>query len=703
MLPLFVHRNKSGLNVTNHETSESSDYDALRQRFSVTSHPYLPVILCSDGYCLTVLKIPSDNYTLPQLVHGLVNTGRSILGLSEFVSPSGKQTYDIQLDASKGEQHTICEESLKSEDELSSTLILPSSGYFPTIGEAGKVCFAGVDDDHYISDVLSTSEKEHLAKIHFQTAWGLILSASVYQPGNGIYPSYLTPQKVSSLSFEMKIAQNVAVTTLATSISPIKKHNNILSTLSLSFLDKFDQCCHKMVYKLANAYLISLLSNLLQEHRVFSSSSTHTVLSVETYAKSIASSLKLFRKMYQKVVVLVGELYNLSTSESQKIFSLPLLLLRRISSIASRDLLTCNRLAMTMLPSDLESRNLQGREAGVLQGSVARHISEASAVLDNIRSTLVTYNINSTVVLTHYEYAGHSSNKEQSTGLLSIPHLLQTCQIQLVFELVYSMLAQNPDDVDDVPTSIPGINLVSPSILAGLLLSQPCLTFMLHLLARFMDAFLCSKTAGTVSCIIPPIPNVPSLKNQLSLSRRCLEVAHKSITQALGKQSLTKQWTPTHTVELYLLSGEWYEAAKLAVKKGNWQQGLILGILHILMHRTLQLDRSTSLSESFVKLEQFSYRLALKKILRALNLSKSKLEIKLPAEQPLYNIPKIASILTVCGHGGLDHVGSEVCFLILQKIWKLVGSLPVQIPLVYKLPATPLYNPQSPTNEVNTL
>ena len=50
----------AGHGITNHQTSQSSERDALRQRFSVSTHPHLPMLLCSDGYSVTVLGLTND-------------------------------------------------------------------------------------------------------------------------------------------------------------------------------------------------------------------------------------------------------------------------------------------------------------------------------------------------------------------------------------------------------------------------------------------------------------------------------------------------------------------------------------------------------------------------------------------------------------------------------------------------------------------
>ncbi|KAK3763619.1 hypothetical protein RRG08_057041 [Elysia crispata] len=47
-------------NGTDHTSSYNSEADPLRQRFSVTSHPSLPILLVSDGYLVVIAQLPSE-------------------------------------------------------------------------------------------------------------------------------------------------------------------------------------------------------------------------------------------------------------------------------------------------------------------------------------------------------------------------------------------------------------------------------------------------------------------------------------------------------------------------------------------------------------------------------------------------------------------------------------------------------------------
>lgn len=407
MFPCVHYRNKKGLNITDHETSESSERDPLRQKFSVACHPHLPVMLCSDGYCLTVLKLPSDQYTLPRLVCSLANTYRTILGLPTIEST---QTHDrgehMEKSASMGVQ--------KSKKVLSQELdrVHDSEDGFTTSVPAVVTDREYLDHRHNLSHTqnlsqVSGAESQQLANTHLLAAWGLLMSADVFQPGNGMYPGPLSANKVKTLSVELNIARNVTITTLVAFPRSPSRHDGrrecIKSALSMVYLDQLDQKHHKMVYKLTNAHLMSLLSQLLLEHRKFAASSNHTLQSMETYAKFITSSLQHFWKVFQNVVMLVTDLYCHSSSDSQQVFRTPLLVLKRISNVVSHDLLTCNKMAEKMLTSSLGSGGLQEREMSFLYGNTTRHINEAETILDQIGVSLTAYfnhNLSTTAVLT---------------------------------------------------------------------------------------------------------------------------------------------------------------------------------------------------------------------------------------------------------------------------------------------------------------
>ncbi|XP_066289690.1 ciliogenesis and planar polarity effector 1-like [Branchiostoma lanceolatum] len=56
----------------------TSEIDPLKQRFSIATHPRLPIILCSDGYMVTVMQLPS-NLTTPNVLKTLCVEANQVL------------------------------------------------------------------------------------------------------------------------------------------------------------------------------------------------------------------------------------------------------------------------------------------------------------------------------------------------------------------------------------------------------------------------------------------------------------------------------------------------------------------------------------------------------------------------------------------------------------------------------------------------
>ena len=617
-----------------------------------------------------------------------------------------------------------------SEEVFTASLTLPRAGYFPTV-EAGKVCFAGMDDSHGLAHTqnlgqVSSENKAQLARASLLAAWGLLLSAGEFQPGNGLYPSRLNANRIKPISSAMSIAKSVVVTTLAMFPSPPfhttsnrrQLQECVVSALSLAYVDKLDQCHHRLVYKLANTALTSILSRLLQAHKDFASGSNHTLASVETYAKFITTCLQHFWNSFQRIVMLVTGLYSQAPSKSRKVFSLPLLILARLSNILSSDLLSCSELTQMALTPDLESSALHNREVGLLQGRVSQSIDDAAALLEGVRNTLAAYfshGLSTMTVLTSL------NRKERVTSLTSgvnnladcqelsdmfplLLQMLEKCHLKQALDLVHSLLVPQSDAgaTQGAPVchaSVPGLVLASPAGLAGFSTTYPYLNTLLLTVARFMTAFFCSRMTGIVRCLIPTSPNASPPR--CHPSQRHLEAQSERITLSICEQSLSDKWTPTHAVELYLLGGRWYEAAKLTARMGDWKKSLLLCIVHVMYRRLLAEEHhiDSSATVELAKVERFAHWLAVGKISRALGLSAGPQTPRPAQHQTKPDLPYIASIVSVCGQGGLSNVGPDVSFLLLHRVWRAARRLPVRVPHAVHLPAPPLYCPQPSMNE----
>ena len=431
MFVCVYRANKSGVNVTDHETSESSERDPLRQRFSVASHPHLPAVVCSDGYCLTILQLPSSANTLPHLVCSLVHAGHRLVGLTEVQS---LHTYYASADVhppTVGSKSVLHGEAVLNIPDLRGRSDLGlhhtvSRYSISSVGEGNSHCLPCTKSSEQASDRV----RKQLARAYLRAAWSLLLSSGCFQPGNGVYPRVISANQVKSVLSEMKVAWNITVTALASFHSSLmdrhESDDSIISTLSLAHLDKCDHKSLKMVYKLASSYLMSLLSGLLREHRGFVSSKTHTVLSVKTYLESATTGLRTFWKMFHRIVVQLTEIYGQLGSKLQQTFSLLLRILIKICGLLSADMLSCNKLAQEELNSGPEVQGLQRREASILHQSMAESITAASTILCSTKNILTAYfnnSVDTMVVLTGVEAgssgeAGIGSSHEGTHGCL---------------------------------------------------------------------------------------------------------------------------------------------------------------------------------------------------------------------------------------------------------------------------------------------
>ena len=233
----------------NRETSQSSERDTLRQRFSVATHPQLPILLCSDGYSVTVLRL-MNGLSLSQLVMGLATSSQDIPGLSQYKikepdglppcetkrepggvegqsSMAGPETEPSHFQAGSdtireenqsagskvvhppstgvSQHHRLhplmlhdlgsCLQGSDVESTFTTSLMSTGLGFLTGLSglEAGAIHFAGVDSD------LDRTHTSTLGKVPLQqaaetavsqlnAAWGLLVSTGYLEPGNGVYP-----------------------------------------------------------------------------------------------------------------------------------------------------------------------------------------------------------------------------------------------------------------------------------------------------------------------------------------------------------------------------------------------------------------------------------------------------------------------------------------------------------------------------------
>lgn len=288
--------------MTTHETSESSERDALRQRFSVSTHPFSPTFICSDGYCFTVLKLTSPS--LPNIVTSLTNVARSVLGLvplevaaEQFNTSTGGEDRDGALGSASCLGATQNIATREPDNALEGTLggTLGASGRGGTWGpldpallnrEGGVIHFADVVDGDLDPTLTLTGGASLVRCAGFSmssvtkalpdlySAWALLLSCGPLEAGNGAYPSskFYSNSQVGRLRMALVRSSVLAVSTLASVVgflctSKGKEWEDVVDTcLELLGLDSLEHARFAHSSLLANALAQVIVSHTLTLH-----------------------------------------------------------------------------------------------------------------------------------------------------------------------------------------------------------------------------------------------------------------------------------------------------------------------------------------------------------------------------------------------------------------------------------------------------
>ena len=169
----------------------SSERDVLRQRFSVATHPFYPVLLCSDGYMVSTMSL-SATFSLVTLVNSLVSGSRALAGLSPLIENLDTPSHhSIGL---KSWHHTLSHSS-----GLADTMNSSYSSWQP-LGAAGTssgvLHFAGLDEDLdqtskalLEADVTTSKARIGQSLSMLLTAWSIFVSDGLNSAGNGVASS----------------------------------------------------------------------------------------------------------------------------------------------------------------------------------------------------------------------------------------------------------------------------------------------------------------------------------------------------------------------------------------------------------------------------------------------------------------------------------------------------------------------------------
>lgn len=214
------------------EVSLSSERDAYKQKFSVATHPVLPMILCSDGYLLTVMKL-EESYNLTSLVMSLVKASKA--RLAQYNEMKGHLEASTKEKKAKQSLSSISlhDDCPKVFSDISNLSDLTQTGLHST--SKYSVQFAGINS---INETSFQSGDDPLNHVFSQatTAFCLLLNSEMLLPYHGMFPYKRTidSAKMSTICSDVVKAGDIVIATLLGIDGPLD--SCLKSSFSMSYL-----------------------------------------------------------------------------------------------------------------------------------------------------------------------------------------------------------------------------------------------------------------------------------------------------------------------------------------------------------------------------------------------------------------------------------------------------------------------------------
>ena len=709
MLHINVHSRGVSRKVTDHETSESSERDTLRQRFSVTTHPHLPILLCSDGYSLTILKLPTT-LSLPTLLSGLVSSARDVLALPPIdikgpsLSASHSQTKSLQLQSLHDIAASFTDTTGLGDTLGSSVSSAPqhAGGYMPALSgvEGGGIHFAGLGSTLQLptptSDVqLSTAMASLLS------AWGVLLTCGVTMPGDGV-PVQGSPGELDSQLCSLKDITSVLLLSILKILELLHERAKdahardslryfLHSLLSVVPFDSISQRHLITVTALANRVLTEELHKCLKKHRSLKENFTQQAW-IE-YINSMNRGVSETSDLLDTIIAFMECTYDYTPiNRTMNSFCTPSFLqtdiasqhtnsclstlspagslLAKVSEVFQEDINKCEQTVKQQISQAVSESRLQSREMNVLYNQLTKCLNKALVTLQYARTQTRWISPTHGNPITSNVFKSHKVQKLVSK--------IEAYDIQGALEYVHSLV--NYSEVAALDH-------------CSLKLSTSVRT-VVHLFCQVMASFFSDK-APFITISLNPF-------HQLSLSRA-------KLLKATQSEALFNFWTADHVVELLMISQFWHEACAFLQMLGEWKKAFFLSSIFV-QHSSLM--RSENQQHSMLK--QLAQNIITENLLRCIGLkfitpfrkTDTKRLSCLPGLSDSHLMRRdiigfVPECLRVCAQAEMDGVLLTVVASLVSEIAHCCRKMCVEVPSGLYLPAPPLFCPQPATqNEV---
>ncbi|GFO20998.1 protein jbts17 [Plakobranchus ocellatus] len=621
--------------------SFNSEADPLRQRFSVTSHPSLPILLVSDGYVVVIAQLPSElsqvilmrDLVLESSSHlrQIAETNRLDLTLANAYNLPSSELEGVKVsprgprNARRGRENRHAssshyrfeEPSVSLNETLDSevSLVLGAEESVPTAGphsgggvhnmSSGKIVFGDQDillvtDAPFLSEPDSTMRALQLARANLFTVWKLAASTTELWSANldkivthavhnmvKLFSLLLDcPQIKDLLEDPAQMVNMPQVVHTASLFKVISMYKQLLDLLQLD--------CHQRhllaaVLQLTHKSMSAILASVglrQSDPRLKTLTGCFTLLKF-TEKSLMQAYVGMPAKLQGKGLVprsTVGE-GEIHYGGGEAVLS-GLQLPKRLTS-AWKLLYK----AVTQFVSSAEVSAADSRQAQALQNAIQQVLLELDAEVPPAQPPPAISN-----------EIGNVKNASRLFHSLLYTYILRndlTAAVSFVDSLIVKANPSLEDDLD--PEQMSKTHDIQPSLMTFVtrtLRSQafhepdmvPCIRDrairqMVQSMARFMVAYFSNQTVF----IFPPhnpMP-LPAVHFETSIANsRIIPKYHEDLASSIRQQQLGQVWTVERALEYLLLSGLLCEAVWFADRVGDWKAAYQLSVAHTL-HRRL--------------------------------------------------------------------------------------------------------------------
>lgn len=681
----------------------------MRQHFSVTIHPHLPLALCSDGFLVTALKLPrstSPEKAARTMVHSVLR-----LLLAEHPELSlhfpEEDTANATTTTDRNVQALVDGAFLSSEDHTMSNVAPYAAAFDVGRGNVGTTQFAGLAEHSTGNDTiqnLSRSSAHAPASTHLLdlllSAFGCVVSSNLPLEPPVSAPSGKAP---SHTSFQCLWA---GTCTAAVRLACAQGNMAVLSDLisRLKDLTGFDSV-HKIHLSLTSSLLASILSlciecsvDYLKQQLSQSSNPSETVAKVLDVLHAAFNALSHSLGAYSMACeVSSGDasgcnihpvLMDMATSKNnysvlpslmsvfKYFYSCATNALRLLEQYNVEHHPHCSFLEAThAIQHLLEQLAQEAKKHGIpIHQPVVAKDSELCVLLGK----LLQYDIGGAV-----KEVALKIRTNEGLPIEGLDRLFRSTATQLLAPHRQGVSIASPVGDTANPTQITSagtcaLHLASP-------VGESMVRSLGFLMARYFLGLPLLVPLSDSPCNVP----APSVAiTELPQGARFSELSPSKVKDAVKEQHALQHWAPECALMLLLFASEWEEAALVCLHLGDWQ--LAYSVASVEKAHNALLHRNTSSPSEFNDIARSIIRCKIEAVTKTVVSTESHPGSVADKEHSL------AMLLQAAAVGGHDNVLIEYATHLVDSIVSEVGQLPYLVPAEHHLPSSPVFCQQRP-------